>query len=159
MAWEAGYTFDMLNIRDDLGYKHTQFFSTNTYREIVKPSHKRAVDWAHGKGIKTRLHSCGYIMGLLPDIIEIGFDAIHPLEVKAGMNPEEVKNKYGKDIVIHGGFNAMLWKDLGAITAEMNRLIPVLKKDGGYIFASDHSIPNDVSFKNITEIIRLAKEN
>lgn len=157
MAWDAGYTFDMLNIRDDLGYKQTQFFSTTAYREIVKPAHKRAVDWAHGRGIKVRLHSCGYIMGLLPDIMEIGFDAIHPLEVKAGMNPEVVKAKYGKDMVIHGGFNAMLWKDLDAIVAEMHRLIPVLKQGGGYIFASDHSIPNDVSFRNITEIIRLAK--
>ena len=158
LAWDAGYTFDMLNIRDDLGYKQTQFFSTTTYREIVKPAHQRAVDWAHGKGIKIRLHSCGYIMGLLPDILELGFDAIHPLEVKAGMNPVTVKEKYGDQIVIHGGLNAMLWKDRDAIVAEMHRLVPVLKQGGGYIFASDHSIPNDVSFQTMTEIIRLAKE-
>jgi uroporphyrinogen decarboxylase len=78
--------------------------------------------------------------------------------VKAGMNPEEIKRKYGKDLVLHGGFNAMLWKDLDAIKAEMKRLIPVLKESGGYIFAADHSIPNDVSFENIKEIIRYAKE-
>jgi uroporphyrinogen decarboxylase len=148
----------MLNIRDDLGYKQTQFFSTDVFRQIVKPSYKRAIDWAHARGARVRLHSCGYIAGLLPDIIGLGFDAIHPLEVKAGMNPEEVKQEFGKDIVIHGGFNAMLWKDLDAIGAEMRRLLPVLIQGGGYIFASDHSIPNDVSLANMAEIIRLAKE-
>lgn len=158
LAWDAGYTFDMLNIRDDMGYTHTQFFSTGAYREIVKPAHKKAVNWAHKKGIVARLHSCGYIMGLFPDIMEVGFDAIHPLEVKAGMDPLEIKKNYGKDIVIHGGLNAMLWGDIDTIIAEMNRLVPILMKDGGYIFASDHSIPTSVSFKNIKEIIRFAKE-
>jgi uroporphyrinogen decarboxylase len=158
MAWDAGYTFDMLNIRDDMGYKHTQFFSINMYREIVKPSHVKAVKWAHDKGIKTRLHSCGYIMPLLPEIVEVGFDALHPMEVKAGMNPEEVKKKYGNDLVLHGGLDATLWKNLDEIKAEIERLLPILKESGGYIFASDHSIPNDVSFENIKEIIALSKK-
>lgn len=158
MAWDAGYTFDMLNIRDDMGYKRAQFFSLETYRDIIKPSHQKAVDWARNKGIKTRLHSCGYIMPLLPEIVDVGFDALHPMEVKAGMDPEAVKAEYGDRLVLHGGFNAMLWKDLDAITAEMKRLLPILKQSGGYIFAADHSIPNDVSFRNMKEIMALAKE-
>jgi len=158
MVWNAGYKFDMLNIRDDLGHAHSLFFSVETYRKIVKPAHKKAVDWAHNKGAKVRLHSCGSIEPLLPEIIDAGFDALHPLEVKAGMKPIEVKKAYGDRLVIHGGFNAMLWKDINAIKSEMSSLLPVLKKNGGYIFAADHSIPNDVSFDNIKEIIRYAKE-
>ncbi len=157
-AWDAGYTFDMFNIREDMGYSYSQFFSVNTYREILKPVHQRAVDWAHAKGAKVRLHSCGNINPFLPEIAEVGFDALHPMEVKAGMKPDEVKAKYGDRLVLHGGFNAMLWKDWDAIEAQMRRLLPVLKEGGGYIFASDHSIPNDVSFENIQKIIRLAKE-
>ena len=158
MAWDAGYTFDMLNVLDDMGYKYTTFFSPKAYRDYLKPIHEKAVRWAHNKGIKVRLHSCGYIATLLPDIAGAGFDALHPMEVKAGMDPADVKRKYGKDLVLHGGINAMLWNDLGAVKAEMERLVPVLKEGGGYIFAADHSIPNDVSFENIKEIIRYAKE-
>jgi uroporphyrinogen decarboxylase len=157
LAWEAGYTFDMLNVRDDMGYRQSPFFSLKTYREIVKPSHMKAVSWARKKGIRTRLHSCGYIEPFLPEIVEVGFDALHPLEVKAGMDPLSVKARYGGDLVLHGGFNAILWKDLDAITAEMRRMLPALKESGGYIFAADHSIPNDVSFANMREIIALAK--
>jgi uroporphyrinogen decarboxylase len=80
------------------------------------------------------------------------------MEVKAGMDPLEMKKRFGGSLVLHGGINAVLWKDLDAVTAEMERLVPVLKKDGGYIFAADHSIPNDVSFENIKAIIALAKK-
>ncbi|MBM3496872.1 MAG: hypothetical protein FJX72_21510, partial [Armatimonadetes bacterium] len=47
MVWDAGYTFDAVTWPDDMGYKHSQFFSVRTYRRLLKPLHKRVVDWAH----------------------------------------------------------------------------------------------------------------
>ncbi len=158
MAWDAGYTFDMLNIRDDMGYKGTAFFSVDMYKQIIKPTHQMAVDWAKKKGIYVRLHSCGNINTLLPEIMTVGFDALHPMEVKAGMDPVQVKKEYGDRLVLHGGFDAMLWHDKEAILAEIRRLLPILKENGGYIFAADHSIPNDVPFENMKAIIALVKE-
>ncbi len=158
MTWDAGYTFDVISIRDDMGYKQHQFFSPNTYREMIKPLHKRVADWAHSRGIKARLHSCGYIMPFIPDIIDAGIDVLHPMEVKAGMDPVEMKKLYGDDLTLHGGFNAMLWSDKDAILAEIERLMPIMKENGGYIFASDHSIPSEVSFENAKAAIGLAKE-
>jgi uroporphyrinogen decarboxylase len=40
----------------------------------------------------------------------------------------------------------------------MERIIPAMKEGGGYVFSSDHSIPNSVSFANMKEISRLAHE-
>ena len=157
MIWDAGYTFDSIRWPDDMGYKHSQFFSVKTYRELLKPVHKRAVEWAHNKGIKAHLHSCGDINPLIPELIDIGIDAINPLEVKAGMNPIEIKKKYGKDVVLHGGINAVLWDDMDAITTEMKKAVPLMKESGGYIFSSDHSIPSSVSLENFRQIIELAK--
>ena len=85
--WDAGYRFDEVHWPDDMGYKGTTFFSPATYRQMVQPFHKAAVDWAHSKGIYARLHSCGNIMSLVPDIVATGMDALNPLEVKAGMDP------------------------------------------------------------------------
>ena len=48
--------------------------------------------------------------------------------------------------------------DKEAILAEIRRLLPILKENGGYIFAADHSIPNDVPFENMKAIIALVKE-
>jgi uroporphyrinogen decarboxylase len=158
MIWEAGYEFDCITWCDDMGYKNHQFFSVDMYRELLKPVHKRAIEWAHRKGIKAQLHSCGDINPMLPELIDIGLDALNPLEVKAGMDPIRIKRKYGKDLVLHGGLNSILWSDWDMIAEEMRRLIPVMKESGGYIFSSDHSIPNSVSFDTFTKIIRLAKE-
>ena len=158
MIWEEGYRFDAIMWPDDMGYKHSQFFSPRTYRHVLKPYHKRAVEWAHAKGIYAHLHSCGDINPFVPDLVEIGMDALNPLEVKAGMDPVALKRQYGDKLVLHGGINAVLWDDVEAISAEMRQVVPVLKENGGYIFSSDHSVPSSVSLENFRRIVNLAKE-
>jgi len=158
MVWDAGYEFDCIVWPDDMGYKGTQFFSIDMYRELLKPVHKRAIEWAHAKGIKAHLHSCGNINPFVPELVEIGLDALNPLEVKAGMDPIHLKKTYGKDLVFKGGINAVLWTKPDEIKAEMERVLPVMKEGGGYIFSSDHSIPDAVSFQDYTEIVALAKK-
>jgi len=96
MIWERGYTFDLIGWCDDLGYKLNQFMSISMYRELLKPFHKRAIAWAHAKGVKAGLHSCGDIRPFIPEWIEIGLDGLNPLEVKAGVDPFEVKKTYGR---------------------------------------------------------------
>lgn len=154
---DAGYEFDAIHWYDDMGYKNTPFFSTQMYRDIVKPFHKKAIDWAHERGLLAELHSCGYIEPMVPDLVEIGVDMLNPLEIKAGMDPLKLKSEYGDKLAFHGGINAQLWSDTDAVLAEMERIIPLLKEGGGYMFASDHSIPNNVSFETMTRVAELAK--
>jgi len=156
--WEEGFTFDSILWFDDMGYKYHQFFSVNTYRELVKPAHQRAIDWAHAKGIKAHLHSCGDIRPLVPELIGIGLDALNPLEVKAGMDPIQLKKQYGDKLVLHGGINAVLWDKPQAIETEIRKVVPTLKQHGGYIFSSDHSVPDAVSLQDFRTITNLAKE-
>lgn len=153
---DAGYEFDGMMWYDDMGYKGTSFFSPEDYRKLLKPYHKKAVDWAHERGMVTELHSCGFIEPLLPDIAETGIDMLNPLEIKAGMDPFKLKAKYGDNIGFHGGINAQIWDDIELVKAEMERIIPAMKEGGGYIFASDHSIPSSVSYENMKQIAELA---
>lgn len=158
MVWDAGYRFDCVSWPDDMGYKHSQFFSLDMYREILKPFHKRAIDWAHAKSVKAHLHSCGDVNPFVPELMEIGLDALNPLEVKAGMNPVYLKKTYGNDLVFHGGINAVLWDHPDQMRAEMERVVPAMKQNGGYIFSSDHSVPSSVSLEDFRQIVTLAKE-
>lgn len=155
--WDAGYHFDEIFWYDDMGYKGTTFFSPNMYRSMLQPYHKRAVDWAHNRGIYAQLHSCGDVMTLLPDIVATGVDALNPLEVKAGMDAFKIKKEYGDRLVLHGGINAVLWNDKDVILEEIDRKVPVLKENGGFIFSSDHSIPNSVSLENMKAIVEEVK--
>jgi uroporphyrinogen decarboxylase len=156
-VWDAGYTFDEVFWPDDMGYKHSQFFSVSTYRELLKPFHRRAVDWAHAKGIKARLHSCGDVNPFVPELIDIGVDALNPLEVKAGMDPVTLKRQYGSKLLFHGGLDALLWTKPDAFRAAMESVVPVMKQSGGYIFSTDHSVPSDVSLEAFRGIVEYAK--
>lgn len=158
MIWDAGYRFDSIFWYDDMGYKNTPFFSNKMYRSLLQKYHKKAVAWAHDHGIYARLHSCGDIMPLLPDIMDTGIDALNPIEIKAGMDVFKIKQDYGDRLVLHGGINAVLWDDKEAIVEAIRQAVPVLKENGGYIFASDHSIPNSVSLENMRSIINTVKE-
>ncbi len=156
--WDAGYHFDEIYWPDDMGYKGTSFFSRELYKSLLKPYHKRAVDWAHERGIYARLHSCGNIMSLLPEVVDTGIDALNPLEVKAGMDSFKIKKEYGDRIVLHGGINAARWNDTEAVIEEIREKVSYLKENGGYIFSSDHSIPNDVTLENMKLIVAEAKK-
>lgn len=155
--WDAGYRFDELFWCDDMGYKGTQFFSLDMYRDILKPFHKQAIEWGHRHDVVVRLHSCGNINAFVPDLVEMGLDGLNPLEVKAGMDPLALKKQFGNQLVLHGGVNAVHWAQPNVIIGEIETLLPQLKQNGGYIFASDHSIPNDVSLSDFARIIETVK--
>ncbi len=158
VAWEAGYTFDEFRFPDDLGYKLTQFMSLDMYRNLVKPYHRRCVEWARRKGIVVYLHSCGDVRPFVPEFVEVGIDCLNPLEVKAGMDPPAIKEQFGDRLVLHGGINAVLWTDTAAIERQIRQFLPALKEGGRYIFGSDHSIPSAVSFEDFKRIVALYKE-
>ena len=158
LVWEAGYHFDAIAWCDDMGYKHSQFFSLDMYRQLVKPSHKRAADWAHAKGLKVNLHSCGYIAPLVPDLIDAGIDMLNPLEVKAGMDPIHLKAQYGDVLAFQGGLNAVLFDQPDSLWREMRRVVPHMKRNGGYVLGSDHSVPSSTSLETFRRFVTLAKE-
>lgn len=158
MVWDAGYTFDSIFWYDDMGYKQNQFFSLRMYRNLLKPFHQKAIEWAHAKGIKAHLHSCGDVRPFVPELVNMGLDALNPLEVKAGMDPILLKQQFGDRLVLHGGVNAVLWDKLDEIETEMERVVPVMKENGGFIFSSDHSVPSSVSLEEFRRIVELAKK-
>lgn len=155
--WDAGYHFDEMFWYDDMGYKGTTFFSPDMYRRLLKPYHTKAVKWAHDHGIVAQLHSCGDVRTLVPDILETGVDALNPLEVKAGMDPIALKKQYGDRLLLRGGINAVNWSNTDKIMEEIHQKVPILKENGGFIFSSDHSIPNSVSLENMKMIIEEVK--
>jgi uroporphyrinogen decarboxylase len=158
MIYDEGYRFDAIKWPDDMGYKGHQFFSTKTYRELLKPVHKRAADWAHAHGAKVELHSCGDIRPLVPELIDIGIDILNPIEVKAGMDPVLLKKTYGDKLVFHGGINAALYWHPEKLWEHMREVVPAMKENGGYVLSSDHSVPDSVSYEQFRQFVACAKE-
>jgi uroporphyrinogen decarboxylase len=157
MIWDEGFHFDSVFWYDDMGYKNRPFFSNELYAKLLQPVHKRAIDWAHNHGVKAHLHSCGYVMGRIPQLAEIGLDALNPIEIKAGNDIKAIKKDYGSKLVLHGGADALLMDKPDRILPYVEEMLPILKEGGGYIFSSDHSIPNTVSQENYRAIVEAVK--
>jgi uroporphyrinogen decarboxylase len=157
----AGYEFDGAWVFDDLGYCNGPFFSPAMYREILFPEHRRLCDFLHGRGWKVILHSCGNVKMHIPALIEAGFDCLQPLEVKAGMDVVELKRDFGDRLALMGGIDvrSMAAEDPAVIEEEIRTKVTFAKRGGGYIFHSDHSIPDDVSLGRYTRIRELVMEH
>ncbi len=158
MMWEAGYTFDQLLWYDDMAYRNGMFFSPRMYKELVKPYQQRAIDWAHAKGVKAQLHCCGNITHLIPELLDMGIDALHPLEVKAGTDPVAIKKAFGSRLLLHGGFDVLHWSNIEEAEKDIRTNLPLLKESGGYLFSSDHSVPDSVSLETYRRITALVRE-
>jgi len=158
MVWDEGYHFDEVMWYNDMGFKNAQFMSVDMYRDLFKAADCRAAEWAHQKGCVVYYHSCGDINPLVPELLDVGVDMLNPLEVKAGMDPEQMKRHYGEDLSFHGGLNAVAYQQPEDMWGEMERLIPLMKENGGYIIGTDHSVPNSVSLDQYSEFVTRAKK-
>ena len=158
MIRAEGYEFDELFWCDDMAYRNGLLFSKQMWREIVMPYQKRLIDWAHANDAKAHLHCCGRVTELLPDLIELGLEGLDPMEVKAGMDPVKMKAEYGKDLLLYGGFDIRKWSEFAAAEKDIRALLPTMMEGSGYVFSSDHSIPQSVSLDAYSRIVALVKE-
>jgi uroporphyrinogen decarboxylase len=132
---------------EDMGFKEKPFMSPEMYKDIIQPGHAKLFDYAHSKGRKVVVHSCGYVAPLVPGLVAAGMDCLQAMEVKAGMDLPTLAKAFGDRIAFCGGVDirVIARNDRQAIDAEINRKVrPVLEMGSGYILHSDHSIPPDV---------------
>lgn len=150
---------DGMVIWGDVAYTYDLLFSPEFWREHFKPGIKAMVDVCHEAGIPVIYHGCGNVKRIFEDFIEVGIDSYNPLEAKAGLDVVELRKQYGHRMGFCGNMNVMEWADC---TQEQLKDIVLRKlnaaKGGGFIFQSDHSVPNTVSAANYDYVVRLVRE-
>lgn len=155
----ANGLLDGIVIWGDVAYTYDLLFSPEFWREHFKPGIKAMVDVCHEAGIPVIYHGCGNVKRIFEDFIEVGIDAYNPLEAKAGLDVVELRQQYGHRMGFCGNMNVMEWADC---TQEQLKDIVLRKlnaaKGGGFIFQSDHSVPNTVSAANYDYVVRLVRE-
>jgi hypothetical protein len=77
LACWAATDVDALYIMDDWGAQHAMLVSPELWRRRFKPIYAEYIDLAHRHGKYAFMHSDGYILDILPDLIELGLDAIN----------------------------------------------------------------------------------
>jgi uroporphyrinogen decarboxylase len=134
---------------EDLGYKGSLFVSPKGLSELIFPYYREMVDFFHSYDLPVVLHSCGYVEEALPLVVEVGFDALNPMEVKAGCDALRFAEDYGDRLALVGGLDARVLEsgDRELIRREVINLIEGMKERGArYVFGSDHSLSTNVAY-------------
>ena len=157
MMVQGGFEFDGIWLTCDLGYRNGLLFSPRHYDEQLRPTMRRLFQYFRGQGLPVILHSCGDVRDLIPRFIEDGLTCLQPLEVKAGMDVLALKKEYGRDLSFMGGIDvrAMADPNPAVIEEEIAGKITQAKVGGGYVYHSDHSVPNNVSLQQYRRVLEL----
>lgn len=151
---------DGLWMFEDQGSQDGPFFSPKLYSKLLKSAHERICEPFRQKGLPRLLHSDGHLEPLIPQMIEAGFDALHPVQNKAGMNVERLKQTYGERLTLIGGMDTRILSsgDLHAIENEVRSKIATAGRGGRYIAASDGPVPPTISFDNYKFFVGAVKK-
>ena len=158
----VGDVIDVILYADDMGGQDGLFISPRTYREMIKPYHVEILQHirAHARA-RLMFHSCGSIVPLLDDFIEMGMDILNPVQVAAqGMNTAMLKARYGKRISFWGAIDTQRVLPFGSpedVHAEVQRRVNDLGGDGGYVVAPVHVVQADVPAENIIAVSHAVK--
>jgi len=68
---------DAIAFMDDWGGQRSLLISPTMWRSVFKPLYQEYIDLAHHRGKKAFMHSDGYIIDIIPDLIELGLDALN----------------------------------------------------------------------------------
>ena len=140
---------------DDLCGQNGWLVRPDIYRKMVKPKQRRLLEAIKKKtNAKVFYHSCGASRDLIPDLIDLGFDIVNPVQVSArDMDSRQLKKDFGADIVFWGGGvdtqHVLPFGTPDEVRDEVRRRIDDLAPGGGFVFAAVHNIQAFVPPENI----------
>lgn len=131
---------------DDWGLQTSLQVSPDIFREYYKPCYTRITESVHRHGMDFFLHSCGMIMDIIPDIIEMGVDVLQ-LDQPQLMGHENLADRFASKICFWNTVDIQ-WsvdpkrtdEDIRQEVASMTR---IYGREGGFI-ARQYPQPEDI---------------
>ncbi len=160
-AW-AALGADGLFMTEDWGAQAGLMISPEMWRRIFRPYYARMIEEAHRLGLDVILHSCGNVMEIVGDFIDIGLDVLDPVQPTA-MDIREVARRFGGHISFLGAVNAreMLPTFTPAQVRDMvRRTVDTLARPfgGGLLLSPDNVLTPDIPLENIRAMVEAFHE-
>jgi uroporphyrinogen decarboxylase len=158
---QVGPYVDAIMISDDMGTQAGPLIRPALYRKMVKPFHRRFVELIRARSnAKIVMHACGSVADLIEDYIEIGIDALNPMQVAAaGMAPQTLKSRFGGRMAFWGGIDTQWLMPKGSpddVRQAVRDMRRIMGHDGGYVLAAVHNIQDDVPPENVWAMLEEA---
>ena len=157
----VGANADVVVYADDIAFQDRPMVSPKMYRRLLKPRQQRVFDLLKASGMKVFYHSCGALALLLPDLVEMGCDAINPVQVSAaGMEDTvQLKADWGDKLTFWGGIDTQAVLPRGSVQEvrdEVQRRMMDLAPGGGYVLAAVHDVQPEVPPENLCAVFEAA---
>ncbi len=143
----------------DFGTQNSTFVDVPTYRDIWMPYYRKVADWVHeNTNWKLFKHCCGAVEPLIESFIDSGIDILNPVQLSAaGMDPEKLKDKYGKRIVFWGGGvdtqQVLPYGTPADVEKQVTDNLKIFSKGGGYVFNTVHNTQPHVPVENFVAML------
>ena len=149
---------------EDWGLQTSLQMKVETFQEFYKPRYARIVETAHRHGMHYFWHNCGYILDMMPDMIEIGVDVVQ-LDQPRLMGHRKLTELFGGRICFWNTVDIQ-WSTRGGVTdddvrAEVADMVAGFDRFNGGFIARQYPQPWDIdlSYEHNVAIYEAFMEN
>lgn len=143
---------------EDIGSQKALIMHPEMWREVFKPELQRIIEPYKKANKLVFFHSCGHIMEIVGDLVEVGVDVLHPIQARAN-DLRELKQRYGSKITYMGGIDTQYTLMRGTpkeVEIETIQRLKDLAPGGGYVAGPDQSMP--FPRENIEALVNTVKK-
>jgi len=143
-------------ISEDLAYNQGLFCSPAALRDLYLPYYSALIGYLHQKGMKVMLHSCGNILDILDDLVEIGLDVYQTVQPEI-YDLKSLRDNYKNKLSFWGTISTQTMLPFETPDGVYNTIrdtVKLMGRGGGYICAPTHAVPFDVPPENIVAMVK-----
>ena len=143
---------------DDIAIKDRLMMSPDFLRQHFFPKLAQLGTMCRERGVPFLYHTDGDVSKVLPDIIDAGVAALHPIDPSA-MDIYKVKQQLAGKLCVIGNVDVhlLLTGKPDEVAAETEKQIRRLAPGGGYVLGSGNSIPRTVPPENYKAFLETAR--
>jgi len=142
---------DIIQMAGDIATEQSMMISPAWWRAEIKPRLAQVINATRRPGVYYYFHSDGAMQTVIPDLIEIGFDIVDPVQPEC-MDVVDIKRKYGDRITLHSTLSSQHTLPFGTpedVRAEVRARIRDCGYNGGLILAPSNVVQHDVPLANL----------
>lgn len=143
---------DELFLAEDICYNNGPLISPGMIREFLFPYYQQLIANMKARQPGTpmilQIDTDGDCRPVIPLYQSIGMTYMSPFEAASGCDVVALRRQY-PELLLRGGFDKrILAAGKDAIAREVERIMPFMKEQGGYIPSCDHGVPEEVDFED-----------
>ena len=150
---------DCIWLSDDYGSQSALLMSAKLWRAFIEPRVRRISEAVHALGYHFVLHSDGAISDIIPNVVEMGIELLHPVQSEC-VDVGWVKREFGRHLTIWGvcgSQGTLVFGTPDQVRQEVNEVCDQMGVGGGFVLSPGLGLQDEVPLENAVTFIETAK--